>query len=139
MRKFREMLVGGNKGFTLIELLVVIAVLGILAGIAVPRIMGIRDEAEKGALKANANTFSNAMEMYYARYGNYPDVEAKNLGELTGGTFDDLNITFSSDTDAKINTAITSGQSYSTTLEDSNGNTITVSSSGISEVNMATN
>jgi len=43
MRKFREMIFsGGNKGFTLIELLVVIAVLGILAGIAIPRLTGVR-------------------------------------------------------------------------------------------------
>ena len=51
MMKIRRIFSGGEDGFTLIELLVVIAVLGILAGIAIPRIAGVRDQADLSAAK----------------------------------------------------------------------------------------
>ncbi|SDB98564.1 type II secretion system protein [Halanaerobium congolense] len=70
MRKFREMIFsGGNKGFTLIELLVVIAVLGILAGIAIPRLTGVRDEALYASGKSTLKTLSNYITMYETQYG----------------------------------------------------------------------
>jgi len=63
MRKFREMLVGGNEGFTLIELLVVIAVLGILAGIAVPRLTGVTDRAKKTEAVSALGSIKTAIEV----------------------------------------------------------------------------
>ena len=36
-----------NNGFTLIELMVVIVILGILAGLIIPRIMGRPEEAKR--------------------------------------------------------------------------------------------
>jgi len=103
MRKFREMIFsGGNKGFTLIELLVVIAVLGILAGIAIPRITGVRDEAEKGALKASASSFRNALEMYYALEGSYPDVSIGKLSEVELAASGDFDLDFGSDVEVWI-------------------------------------
>ena len=45
-----------KKGFTLVELLVVIAVLGIIAGIAIPRMSGVTDSFK---LKADQQTATN--------------------------------------------------------------------------------
>jgi general secretion pathway protein G len=63
MRKIRR----NEKGFTLIELMVVIVILGILAGLIVPRIMGrpvIQIESLETALK-----------LYKLDNGNYPSTE----------------------------------------------------------------
>jgi len=61
-----------EEGFTLIELMIVIAVLGILAGIAIPRFSGVQDKAKDANITSVAGTIRSAMEMYSAENGNYP-------------------------------------------------------------------
>ncbi|ABR49607.1 putative type IV pilin [Alkaliphilus metalliredigens QYMF] len=55
-----------KKGFTLIELIVVIAILGILAGIAVPRFASTQDNAKNKAHNANVRTIESAVSVYMA-------------------------------------------------------------------------
>jgi general secretion pathway protein G len=108
MRKFREMIFsGGNKGFTLIELLVVIAVLGILAGIAVPRMTGITDEASVAAVEADLRNARTGVEMYFVTQNSYPN------------SFDDITSYVSIDiSNYPTTSTITSGDDYTITLEN---------------------
>ena len=61
-----------NKGFTLIELVVVIAVLGILAGIAIPRYMEMQEEARGAQVIANLRTIESAATLYATKNGELP-------------------------------------------------------------------
>jgi len=63
------------RGFTLIELMVVIVILGILAGLIVPRIMGRPEEAKQLKAKMQIESLETTLKLYKLDNGMYPDTE----------------------------------------------------------------
>lgn len=57
-----------NKGFTLIELLAVIVILAIIALIATPVILGIIEDARKGAAERSAELVKSGVQNAYTGY-----------------------------------------------------------------------
>jgi general secretion pathway protein G len=64
-----------NRGFTLIEVMVVIIILGILAGLLVPRIIGRPEEAKQLKAKIQIEGLDTALKLYKLDSGMYPDTE----------------------------------------------------------------
>jgi general secretion pathway protein G len=64
-----------TRGFTLIELLVVIVVIGLLAGLVAPQIIGRVSEARVTAAKAQLELFDVALESYRLDNGRVPTTE----------------------------------------------------------------
>ena len=64
-----------NRGFTLIELMVVIVILGILAGLIIPRIMGRPEEARRMKAKIQIESIMTALKLYRLDNGEYPSTE----------------------------------------------------------------
>jgi len=64
-----------DSGFTLIELMVVIVILGILAAIIAPRIIGRTDEAKVTEAKVQIKNFETAVKLYKLDNGRYPATE----------------------------------------------------------------
>jgi len=60
-----------SKGFTLIELMVVIVVIGILAGIAIPRFMGAQDRSRIAAAESDINSMRQALGLYEIDHSGY--------------------------------------------------------------------
>lgn len=73
MRTSIKRIFRSETGFTLVELLVVIAVLGILAGIAVPRLTGVQNRAKDAAIASIAGGIKTAMSIYHVENDGYPD------------------------------------------------------------------
>ncbi|BAU56581.1 general secretion pathway protein G [Halorhodospira halochloris] len=64
-----------HSGFTLIEIMVVVVILGILAGIVVPRIMDRPDSARVEAAKQDIRSIESALNLYRLDNNHYPSTD----------------------------------------------------------------
>jgi general secretion pathway protein G len=69
------MRVRDSRGFTLIELMVVVVILGILAGLIIPKIMGRPEEAKRLKARMQIEQLEQALKLYYLDNGEYPTTE----------------------------------------------------------------
>jgi general secretion pathway protein G len=61
-----------SRGFTLIEIMIVIVILGMLAAIVVPKLMGNTDKAKVADAKVQIRNLESALKMYKLDSGVYP-------------------------------------------------------------------
>ena len=64
-----------QRGFTLIEIMVVVIILGILAAIIAPNVIGRVDDAQIAAAKADLRVIDNALKFYRLDNFDYPTNE----------------------------------------------------------------
>lgn len=64
-----------QSGFTLIEVMVVIVILGILAALVVPKVMGRPDEARVVAARQDIASIMQALKLYKLDNRRYPTAE----------------------------------------------------------------
>ncbi len=62
-----------GDGFTLVEIMIVVVIIGLLAGIAIPTFVGIRQRAQTTRMVNDFRTFSNAFEVHAFELGYWPD------------------------------------------------------------------
>lgn len=72
-----------KKGFTLIELLVVISIIGVLAMIIVPNLVGMRERARDAKKKSELVQLKKALRLYYNDNQSYP---AASSGDINGAS-----------------------------------------------------
>jgi general secretion pathway protein G len=78
------------RGFTLIEIMVVITILGILAALIVPRVVGRTDDARIAAAKQDIASLMQALKLYRLDNGAYPTTEQGLRSLLTKPTIEPL-------------------------------------------------
>ena len=64
-----------QRGFTLIEIMVVVVIMGILAALVVPKLMGRTDDARIAAAKQDIATLMQALKLYRLDNQRYPTTE----------------------------------------------------------------
>lgn len=64
-----------RHGFTLIEIMVVVVILGILAAVIVPRLLGRPDEAKVTKAKVDMKSIEEALGLFKLDNGFYPSTE----------------------------------------------------------------
>jgi general secretion pathway protein G len=82
-----------QRGFTLIEIMVVLIIIGLLAGIVVPKLIGRTDEAKKTKAQVQIKNIESALDLYKLDSGSYPTteqglsslVERPTIGEIPKG------------------------------------------------------
>lgn len=65
----------GSRGFTLIEVMVVVVIMGILAALVVPKLMGRADDARIIAAKQDISTLMQGLKLYKLDNQRYPTTE----------------------------------------------------------------
>jgi len=64
-----------SRGFTLLEVMVVIVILGILASMVVPNLMGSQDQAREQKAVIDITQLETQLEMYRSNNYDYPTTE----------------------------------------------------------------
>jgi general secretion pathway protein G len=61
-----------DHGFTLLEIMIVVFIVGLLATLVAPRLMGRTDEARRVKATADLATIAQALDLYRLDSGGYP-------------------------------------------------------------------
>lgn len=65
----------GQSGFSLIEVMVVVAIIGVLASIILPNVIGSSEQADRQKVIADMVALENALAQYRLDNGMYPTTE----------------------------------------------------------------
>ncbi len=75
----------GQGGFTLIEIMVVVVIIGLLATMVLPRVLGRLDQSQQIAVKADINQLSTALKFYKLDNAKFPSSSDGLSALISGG------------------------------------------------------
>lgn len=78
-----------EAGFSLVELLVVLAIIGMIATMVTPQVLGYLGRARGDTARVQVKNIAQAVELYYLDLGSYPTAQQglQALVQPTGGSW----------------------------------------------------
>ena len=76
-----------QRGFSLIELLMVVAIIGIVAALAIPNLIGAIQRSRQSRSMADIRMISEGIEAYQTDYSYYPVVPDGEVADLHQGIY----------------------------------------------------
>jgi type IV pilus assembly protein PilA len=101
-------LLKSKRGFTLVELIVVLAILALISSIAVPRFLGIQEQAKIDADYATGAMIAKASELYLAQNEDATTVDKTAL-QLSDVNFESSKIAGKTLTDVTVTPTVSTG------------------------------
>jgi general secretion pathway protein G len=71
-----------RRAFTLTELMAVLALLGLLAALIIPRVVGHYDDAKRSACEVNQAEIELQVKLWRRNHGSYPAGDLSNIGAV---------------------------------------------------------
>jgi len=100
-----------KKAFSLIELIFMIVVIGIIAAVAVPKLMGTRSSAIVSTLKQDITTITTSIQSYYLLNGKIDKIsDAVVINNSTWTTISNNEIKYIEDSNSCVDIAVVSGK-----------------------------
>ncbi len=72
MRSLQKIGTGRRSGFTLVEIMVVVVIIGMLAALVGPRLIGQSDEAKVQTTRVQIKNLEQALELFHLNNGFFP-------------------------------------------------------------------
>ena len=124
-----------KKAFTLLELIFVIVVLGILASVAIPKLMTTTSSAKVSSLKQDIRTVTSSVQSYYITNGSMAKISDAVMLNSSLWTINDKKIEYFDGNTSCVNIEITTSgttDSLVLTIDSTAGDTCKkLSDSGI--------